>query len=206
LAYTGESDLTCPNLPERLITGVKELTPVVLPEGYGYRIDNNKNFAIFTHTVNPTDKILTDLRVKTKILIEPKTPFSKEIKNARPIWLDIVNCSWDPTVFVNPKEKVSYSLNPKINVPFDLSIIYGFSHVHDYATGSKVLLGSKEILNFDITKDKNTIRKINPFIFNEQNQIRADKGQELDIVASYDNTSDEIIDAMGINVLYVVER
>lgn len=198
----GRPDTTCPNNPQRLFGVAKELTQVKLPPGYGYPIARDNNFLTFTHLYNPHDQAYNNVRVKIHVSFKPKT-FTSKIKNAEPIWLDVINCTLDPTFLIEPKQTKVFSLSPKVVVPFDASVLFAGAHFHDFGKNLSILLDGKQVFNFEAQTTGSSIDKIPPAILMTGDRLKIKKGQVFDIISNYQNPSEETIDGMGIAILYL---
>lgn len=195
-------DSTCPDkFPERLHATAKELTPLNFPPGYGYLIDAREKIATYTHLYNPTDQTFENVVVKIKIHMQPYT-FFRRLKNVHPIWLDIKNCTWDATEFVPPKTSQVLTQPSPTKIIFNSELVYAFGHLHNYGRNLQITLDGKELLNFVPEPSPQNIEKIKYYSDISDQRIRLNYGQELNLFANYDNTTQNQIDAMGLGILY----
>jgi plastocyanin len=89
-------DPTSPGLPERFFAAGEEKTRMVLPAGYGYRYSTNDRwlFNYMIHNLWPDPaQVWATYDVD---FIPADSPAAKNIKAARPIWMDVQNGSVYP--------------------------------------------------------------------------------------------------------------
>jgi hypothetical protein len=84
-------DLTCAGWPDRFFATGKERTKIVMPAGYGYRIDDGLlGLAYHLDSMHGRREIF----LKLKLGFAPD-PDGSTLTNIRPVWLDVDNCSVD---------------------------------------------------------------------------------------------------------------
>ncbi len=90
------SDATTPRLPERIFAAGEEKTFLRSPPGFGYRYDADDNLLInyMLHNLWPTEE--QAYITYTFWLIPADHPSAEGIREARPIWMDVVNGSVYP--------------------------------------------------------------------------------------------------------------
>ncbi|MEZ5206942.1 MAG: hypothetical protein R2690_08155 [Acidimicrobiales bacterium] len=89
-------DATTPRLPERIFAAGEEKTFLRSPPGFGYRYDADDNLLInyMLHNLWPTEE--QAYITYTFWLIPADHPSAEGIREARPIWMDVVNGSVYP--------------------------------------------------------------------------------------------------------------
>lgn len=93
---TSRQDPTSPRLPERIFAAGEEKTIQRSPEGFGYRYDPNDSWTInyMIHNLFPTtEEILITYDID---FVPADAPQAADIREARPIWMDVVNGSIYP--------------------------------------------------------------------------------------------------------------
>ena len=90
------SDPTSPRLPERIFAAGEEKTILRSPPGFGYRYEADDNILInyMLHNLWPTPE--TAYITYTFWIIPEDHPSAEGIREARPIWMDVVNGSLYP--------------------------------------------------------------------------------------------------------------
>ncbi len=84
---SARSDVTCPNWPERFFASGNERTPIVLPQGYGYKVASGDSWSMLVDLMNMSADPQT-------VYIDVTYGFGAASDQAvTPIWLDINNCS-----------------------------------------------------------------------------------------------------------------
>jgi len=201
LENLSKPDYTCPNVfKERIHANGKEISPLVLPKGYGYPINRTDGIAVINHLINPTQKKLDDIKIRFTFKTKPKNFFS-QLTPVQPIWVDVKNCTNDPTFYVPPKTNQTLTIEPKVYVPNDGKVVYIGGHLHNY--GKEITIKISDV-DYKIIPEPNftNIEKIPHFTY-ENNQQIVRKGDLIDFYAEYDNQSNSEIDGMGIGMIYI---
>ncbi len=201
LENLSKQDYTCPNVfRERIHANGREISPLVLPAGYGYPLDKRDGIAVINHLVNPSSNKLDDVKIQFTFTVKPKNFLTKMI-DVQPIWLDVRNCTNDPTFFVPPKTQQTFTIEPKIYAPHDGEIVYVGGHLHNY--GKKITLQVADT-KYEILPEPNftNINKVPHYTFH-QNLQQVKKGDLMDMHVDYDNISESEIDGMGIGMMYL---
>ncbi len=205
VANMNRQDWTCPDtFPERLHATAKELTPMILPKNYGYYVDKRERLASYVHLYNPTDTAYENVVVKIKISFLPFN-FLRRLTNVQPIWLDIKNCTWDATVYINPKTKQILKQEYAYKMPFDARIVYAFGHLHNYGNKITITKNFQNLIEFNPFPNPENIEKIQ-FYYRQNENVLLESNDIIDIVAEYDNQLLKPIDAMGLGVVYLEKR
>lgn len=205
VANMNRQDWTCPDtFPERLHATAKELTPMELPKNYGYYIDKREKLASYVHLYNPTDTAYENVIVKIKISFLPLN-FLRKLINVQPIWLDIKNCTWDATVYINPKTEQTLKQEYSYRMPFNARIVYAFGHIHNYASKITITKNFQNLIEFKPLPNAENIEKIK-YYYRQNDNVLLKQNDIIDIIAEYNNQSLKPIDAMGLGVMYLEKR
>ncbi len=201
LENLSKSDYTCPNvLKERIHGNGSEVTPLALPKGYGYPINKTDGIALINHLINPSNENLENVKIEFTLKTKPKNIFSQLIP-VQPVWVDIKNCTNDPTFYIPAKTKQTLSIDPKIYSPNDGKVVYVGGHLHDYAKSLSMKIADTSYTIIPKTEASKII-SIPHLIFSNNQQI-VKKNDLIDFSVEYDNTSNKEIDGMGIGMIYI---
>ena len=204
LQNQSRKDLTCQEkIGERIHAVGKEFTPLTLPKGFAYPIRSSDNLTLLLHLINPTDFKRSDVSMQAILKVRPKVAFWQKTKPVQPIWLDIVNCSIDPSIFIEPNTSQEFKLSELVKVPYNSKIVFAGGHYHNYGQELEIITPNN-VYQFKPFPDSSNIEKIDTLIFN-QNFPRLQKGDKINLFIKYDNPTSEIIDGMGIGMLYISE-
>lgn len=201
LENLSKPDYTCPNVfKERIHANGKEVSPLVLPDGYGYPINRSDGIAVINHLINPTSEKLNNVKIQFTFKTKPKNFLSKLIP-VQPIWVDVKNCTNDPTFYIPPKTKETFTIDPKVYAPNDGKVVYIGGHLHNYGKEITIKVGD---VDYKITPkpDFTNVQKIPHFTY-ENNQQIVKKGDLIDFFVEYDNITTREIDGMGIGMIYI---
>lgn len=118
---SARSDLTCPGLPERFFASGNERTPILMPAGYGYRVDSGDNWNLLVDLMNMSGEPQT-------VYIDVVFGFgSATDQSVTPVWLDIDNCSdSEYTIPAGPSDT-----HRDFRAPWDGKIVSMGGHLHD---------------------------------------------------------------------------
>lgn len=198
-------DYTCQEKIGERIHGVgKEFNPLSLPKGYAYPVKAGDQLTFLTHIVNPYNTSRPEVTFQAVLKVKPKLfSYFSDQKPIQPIWLDVVNCSIDPTFFIDPHVSKEFKIPQKIFAPFNGKIVLIGGHFHDFGTEMNIFIGKDKYV-FTPTPKPETIEKIDPMIFSD-NSPKVEKDDLLDMQVIYQNTSDKTVDGMGIGMVYIAK-
>jgi hypothetical protein len=141
-----ETDMTCPQYPDRFFATGKERTPISLPSGFGYRWNNEPPpqvpglaptwFVIAElDGMHPRETIETYLQLDVGFLEAPEGALT----GVRPVWLDVRNCRQDP-VFDVPRRPRRHRFRERwtTTMPIGGQFVALGGHLHD--GGRKIVL------------------------------------------------------------------
>lgn len=202
LQNQSRKDLTCQEkIGERIHAAGKEFTPLSLPKGFAYPILKTDNLTFLLHLINPNDTKKESVSIQAILKVRPKLAFWQKTKPVQPIWLDIVNCSIDPTFFIEPQTTKEFRLSESVKVPYNSKIIFAGGHYHNFGQELNIITPD-DIYSFKPFPNSTNIDQIDSLIFS-QNFPKLQKGDELNLSVKYDNTTTESIDGMGIGMVYI---
>jgi hypothetical protein len=201
------SDFLCPNKEEHIFGAGGELTNWIQIPGYGYRVKKGDKIRIETMVHNPTD-ISYD-----KVYLEVSIPYQEEsadtgaasMKSYYPAWIDVESCG-----------NSGYDLKPgksdekgEVTVKYNGVLLGLGGHMHDYAKELVVENATRKqtLVTLDAKLDaKGQLLSIPVVTFFERHGYPLEAGDELKVVATYDNPTGKLLrdGAMGIAVGYFV--
>lgn len=204
LQNQSREDLTCPGkVGERISAVGKEFTPISFPKGYAYPLQRADNLTLLLHLINPNESRKNNVSMQVILKVRPKLAFWQQTKPVQPVWLDVVNCSIDPTFFIEPYSTQEFKLSEPIKIPYKSKIIFAGGHYHNFGQQLEIITPS-HTYRFKPFPNSSNIEKIDPIIFS-QNFPTLQKGDELNLSIKYENTTPESIDGMGIGLLYITK-
>jgi hypothetical protein len=193
---SGLSDLTCPLIPgERFAASGAERIPFALPPGFGYRIYTSDLMICILHMQNFT---LTPQTVYYQYSMTVQ-PGSANLRQVRPWWLDVVNCT---SSYVVPAGNGPHVRSADFTVPQRMTMLTLGPHLH--CGGVKLDLleksnGNRLIYNFPNQNpcpvELRAVIPNPPIVLNQ--------GTVVTIQATYQMDPTKSLDAMGIMLAYV---
>lgn len=206
LQNQSRKDYTCDNkIGERIHAAGQEMTPLELPDGYSYRINSRDKLSLLVHMINPTSDTKNDASLAVFLKVKPKNIFTSIMtKPVQPLWLDVVNCSIDPSFYIDPFIKQTYKPAQSVKAPYDANIVFLGGHFHKYGRNLTLSLG-KNKYSFFPSPDSQDIQSIN--VLKYQNNFPVIYQNDLlDLEMIYENQSDKVIDGMGIGLVYISKK
>ncbi|MEA2403952.1 MAG: hypothetical protein QOE08_599, partial [Thermoleophilaceae bacterium] len=228
-AYTGRTNAACPaftswdsktTLPgviEHLYGAGEEHNQLVLPPGYGVKMDKDKPWLM-------TWMLMNHRRTADHAFIQWKVTYddSPAITDVHPYWLDIENCKADP-VFDVPgggKRGSTYKRTYDLTMPESGRIVAGGGHVHGGARNLELSEPDCGNRRLDTLKPawglpSHPFYNVRP-VLHEPGPIAVSgflsaqgfpiaKGQRIRLTANYDNSRLHTR-VMGISMIYVAPQ
>jgi plastocyanin len=213
-----DSKTKLPNITEQFYGAGEERNKLVLPPGYGYRLDKDQPWVI-------TWMLMNHRRVTDRAFIEWKVTYEDSAEGITPVhpyWLDIKNCNADP-VFDVPgggKRGSTFRRSYDLRMPESGRIVSGGGHVHGGARnleltepdcGNRKLFTSRPAWGMP----SNPFYNVRP-ILHEPGPIAMSgflspqgfpiaQGQRIRLTANYDNSRLHTR-VMGIEMIYVAPQ
>ena len=198
------SDFLCPNKEEHIFGAGGELTDWASIPGFGYRVQKDDRIRVETMIHNPTptsyDKAFLEIEIH---YLDDASP--APVKDFYPAWMDVEVCGnsgYD--LPAGPSEK-----SGTVGVKFGGVLLGVGGHMHDYA--KQIVLENttqKQTIATLVAKtdDKGRLQYMPVAIFLASGGEKLSAGDQLKIVATYDNTTGKLLrqGAMGIVVGYFV--
>lgn len=198
---TARPDFLCANKEEHIFGAGGELNEWPATPGFGYRVEKGDRIRITSMFHNPTDTNYSDAYLQVKIDYQPAG--AMQLHSVYPAWLDVQSC-----------KRSEYDLKPGTNVSsgttrveFNGVLIGVGGHMHDY--GRELLLTNEstqqQVAKLDAKVDaRGHLLSMPIVLFGERGGYHLNKGDELKVTATYDNTSGHALPAgaMGIIVGY----
>jgi hypothetical protein len=197
LVNRGATDQTCILIPgERFAASGAERIPIMLPQGYGYRIRGTDQLFCILHMQNFT---FTPQSVyyQYSLTVQPGTV---QLTAVRPLWLDVVNCTSN---YVVPAGTQVHTKSIDITLPQRVRVLTWGPHLH---------CGGLKLDLFDKTNSNTLIRSFpnrNPCPVELQASVlpvplTINQGTVVTLVASYQQDPNKSLDAMGILLAFAV--
>jgi len=198
---TARPDFLCANKNEHIFGAGGEMNDWPATPGFGYRVQRGDRIRITSMFHNPTNTAYADAYLEVKIEYQPSG--GHELHSVYPAWIDVKECG-----------RSDYDLQPGQNVTsgttrvdFNGVLIGVGGHMHDY--GRELLLTNETthqvVAKLDSTLDTRGHMVSMPIVlFADRGGYHLNKGDDLKVVATYDNTSGHPLPsgAMGIVVGY----
>ena len=197
LVNRGATDQTCILIPgERFAASGAERIPIMLPQGYGYRIRGTDTLFCILHMQNYTFTPQT-VYYQYSLTVMPGTA---ALNPTRPLWLDVVPCA---STYVVPVGTGVHVKSVDITIPQRVRVLTWGPHLH--CGGTKLDL-------IDKTNGNTLIRSFanrNPCPVDLQASVLGtplviNGGTVVTLAASYQQDPTKGLDAMGILLSYVV--
>lgn len=198
---TARPDFLCPNKAEHIFGAGGEMNDWPATPGFGYRVQPGDRIRITGMFHNPTGASYPGVYFEVKIEYQPAG--AVPLHSVYPAWLDVKECG-----------RSDYDLQPGRNVAtgttrvdFNGLLIGVGGHLHDF--GRQLVLANQtthqQVAILDSTLDSNGHILSIPIVrFDDRGGYHLNKGDELKVTATYDNTSGHPLPdgAMGIVVGY----
>ncbi len=198
---TARPDFLCANKEEHIFGAGGELNDWPATPGFGYLVEKGDRIRVTGMFHNPTDTSYPDAYLLVKIEYQPAG--TAQLHSVYPAWLDVQSC-----------KASEYNLKPGANVSsgttrvdFNGVLIGVGGHMHDY--GRELLLTDetthKEVAKLDAKVDsQGHLLSMPVVLFSDRGGYHLNKGDELKVTATYENTSGHPLPAgaMGIIVGY----
>ncbi len=197
------SDFLCANKEEHIFGAGSEMTDWAEVPGFGYRVQKGDRIRVETMMYNPTAVSYEN------VYLEVRIPYHEagagQVRGVYPAWIDVSSCG--NSGYDLPAGKSTKSGTVAVNFSGVLLGVGG--HLHDYGRLLVLEDKSKKVtvatLPADLTA-KGELVSVPVVTFFEKGGYRLDKGDQLGVTATYDNTSGKLLrsGAMGIVVGYFV--
>lgn len=181
--------------------GKEGLMNLRLPLGYGYPVNKGDKFLFISHLYIPKGVDVNNVRTTVTMNFVPKT-FYRKLKTAYAYRLDVLcaRCI-DPTYYIQPNSKDVRELDKKIVIDHDQDLIIYGGHLHELGEKIDLLVNDKVIHSFVPNYQNGKLTFVPP----SHQRVSLKKGDVLNIKVYYNNSSEKMIDAMGIVMLYTVD-
>ena len=198
------SDFLCPNKEEHIFGAGSELTDWAEIPGYGYRVQKGDKIRIETMVHNPTDTSYDAAYLEVQIpYAEPGAAGAPPVKSVYPAWMDVKSCG--SSGYDLPAGKTTQT--GTATVKYEGALLVAGGHLHDY--GHELVLEDvtkkETVVTLDAKVDaQGRLESVPVVMFVDKGGYKFNKGDQLKITASYDNTTGKLRrwGAMGIVVGY----
>jgi hypothetical protein len=177
-----------------------ELTPIVLPNGYGIPVNSDTTYTAGGVFAPLPGESYSNVKFKASIGFKPRSGKSL-LKPILPVWIDVqTNCSQNGYIVASNKPDVR---RREFKFPFSGKLFLGVGHLHKSGKELKIYeRDSGDILMlFNPQYRDNYLDKIAPVLF--EDGIRIEKDTTYVIESSYDSDMPHDISAMGIVMAFV---
>jgi hypothetical protein len=196
-------DLLCPRKPEHIFGAGGEMTDWPATPGVGYRVEEGDHLRISTMVHNDTATTYPAVYLEVKIDYQLAASGGNELKSVYPTWFDVQGCG-----------NSSYDLPRGISEQTG-QFTFGYTgwligvggHLHDYGRSLKLVDETRHqpIATISAKLDgQGRLISIPVVRFAERPGFALTKGDEVQVTANYDNTTNQPLPdgAMGIAVGY----
>jgi hypothetical protein len=204
LLNQNRKDMTCQSMDERIFAMGPEATDGHFPKLFGYRVSKSEKLRLIAHIhLKDSEKRQADnLKLKLYLQFQPQSILSSKI-DLQPLFLDTVNCSYDPSFVVDPG--VSETLSEKSYiVPDNKKIAFVGGHLHKYGTKIDLMLNEKPFWQATPTiNSQGEVIKMPVAVYYGMKELK--KADRVWLKSEYNNLSNSASDGMGILIVFLIK-